>query len=440
LVRLDFGARGVIRAALARLFGRPPMLSAPSGAPDPIDPNALARSPDPVVREAVAAGAETPPELLYFLARDPAPAVRAAVARNPATPRKADLLLALDDQPAIRTLIAEKMAAHVEAHGRDEAAQLWQLTVSVLEALAQDDLPGVRRHVAELARGLDRLPVEIVTRLGADRVVEIALPALAYPGTIPDPDLVEIVVKAPDPRVVGAVARRPAIGAAVSERIVASGDTAAIETLLQNRSAEIASVVLDAVIERAPPVTSWHAPLVHRPSLTAFAVRRLAGFVGETLLGVLKQRSDLAPLEPGVAEVIMPVAPPSLITVTLVESAETPLARARRHYAQGTLSEDLIGAALGADQDFVIAALALRARLLPAVVAKILVSHSAKGLTALAWKAGYTMRLALQLQIRLARLPPKARLNASRGGSFPLTPAEMEWQIEFFQSLVPAGM
>lgn len=432
----------MIRAALARLFKRPPTRQVRFDAADPIAPETLARSPDPVVREAVAASVETPPELLYFLARDPAPEVRAALARNPATPRKADLLLALDDRPAIRTSIAEKMAVHVQDHGRDEAAQLWQLTVSVLEALAQDDLPGVRRHVAELARGLDRLPAEIVTRLGADRVAEIALPALAYPGTIPDPALVEIVVRAPDPRVVGAVARRPAIGAAVAERIVASGDDAAIEILLQNHSADITPVVLDAVIDRAPQVTSWHEPLVHRASLTEQAVGRLAGFVGNALLGVLKQRSDLAPgvIDATVTEVIMPAAPPPIVTVTLVDSAETPLARARRHYAQGTLSEELIGTALGADQDFVIAALALRARLLPAVVAKILVSHSAKGLTALTWKAGYTMRLALALQIRLARLPPKSRLNASRGGSFPLTPAEMEWQIEFFQSLVPAGL
>jgi len=430
----------MIRTALTRLFGRRepvPVATAVAAAPDTLlDPKILARSPDVVVRQAVAAAPDSAPELLYFLARDPAPAVRSAVARNPATPRHADLLLALDDVPEIRTLIAEKMGRHLREHGREETAQLWQLTVSVLDALAHDNLPSVRYLVAEMARGLDRMPVTIVTTLGRDRTADVAVPALGYPGAIPDPELIEIVAHAPDPRIVSAVARRPALGAAVSAKIVESDDSLAIETLLQNRSAEIPTIVLDAVIERAPSHETWHEPLVQRPSLTESAATRLAQFVAERLAKMLLARTDLAPA---------PKAPPprdsaAIVTVTVSTADETPLGRARRHYAHGTLTEDLVSQALGSDQDFIIAALALRSRLKPAVVNKIIVSHSAKGLTALAWKAGYSMRLAALMQVRLAHLPPKSRLNATSGGSYPLTPAEMEWQIEFFQSLVPAGM
>ena len=72
------------------------------------------------------------------------------------------------------------------------------------------------------------------------------------------------------------------------------------------------------------------------------------------------------------------------------------------------------------------------------VVAKMLSSNSAKGLTALAWKSGFSMRLSLQMQLRLARLPPKARLNPSTVG-FPMTQKAMDWQIEFFRSLAEAN-
>jgi len=438
----------MIRTALARLFGRRPTVPPP---PAGIDPKALARSPDPAVRQAVAGAANTLPELLYFLARDPVPAVRSAVANNHATPRKADLLLALDDVPEIRTLIAEKIAAQVRPDGPSETAQLWQLTVSVLEALAHDNLPSVRHLIAEMARGLDRMPVGIVTTLGRDRIADVAVPALGYPGTIPDRDLVEIVAQAPDPRVVGAVARRPAIGPSVAERIVDSDDSAAIAALLQNRSAEIPPMILDGVIERAPPIEAWHEPLVHRPVLSESAAMRLASFVADRLVRVLQSRTDLDSATTNAIATLLrdrpagpPPPPPSASGGTIVmtgsEPGDSPLSRARHHFANGTLSEEIVAAALGVDQDFVIAALALRSRLKPAVVNKIFVSHSAKGLTALAWKAGYSMRLASQLQVRLAHLPPKSRLNASSGGSYPLTPAEMEWQIEFFQSLVPAGM
>jgi uncharacterized protein (DUF2336 family) len=425
----------MIRTALTRLFARrPAALPLPPG----IDPKTLARSPDPIMRRAVAAAEETLPELLYFLARDRDPAVRLAIARNRATPRQADLLLALDEVPEIRTLIAEKIAGTVEADSHAETTQLWQLTVSVLEALARDNVPSVRRLVAEMARGLARMPLGIVTSLGRDRVADVAVPALGYPGTLPDQYLAEIVDQAPDPRVIGAVAGRPALGPRVAERIVDSGNTAAIRVLLENRTAEIPPLILDGVIERASPVETWHEALVRRPVLSENAAIRLAGFVADRLVRVLQGRTDLDPETTRAIATLLDDRPPGSSRAD--EQDGNPLARARFHYANGTLGEDVVTAALGIDQDFVIAALALRSRLPPSVVNKILVSHSAKGLTALSWKAGYTMRLAFQLQLKMARLPPKSRLNANRGGSYPLTPEEMEWQIEFFRSLVPAGM
>ncbi|MEI9987802.1 MAG: DUF2336 domain-containing protein [Aliidongia sp.] len=342
----------MIRTALSRLFGRRERMPAALG---DIDPKVLARSPDPVVRHAVASAADTLPELLYFLARDRVPEVRLAVAGNPATPRKADLLLALDEVPEIRTLIAEKIAAHVHGSGREETAQLWQLTVSVLEALAQDRMPNVRHLVAEMARGLERMPVGIVTNLGRDRVADVAVPALSYPGAIPEHDLVEIVVQAPDPRIIGAVARRSSVGPRLAEKIVEHGDEAAITSLLQNHNAEISSIVLEGVVERARPIESWHEPLVERPTLTESAAMRLASFVAERLVRVLQNRTDLdtattnaiaavlherASVAP--AATTMAATPTVTVSVSVTDSSESPLSRARRHYANGTMTEDLV--------------------------------------------------------------------------------------------------
>ncbi len=57
---------------------------------------------------------------------------------------------------------------------------------------------------------------------------------------------------------------------------------------------------------------------------------------------------------------------------------------------------------------------------------------SAKGMTAVTWKAGLSMRLAQQLQLRLARIAPGSVLKPAAGGKFPLSEDEMGWQIEFF--------
>jgi hypothetical protein len=77
-------------------------------------------------------------------------------------------------------------------------------------------------------------------------------------------------------------------------------------------------------------------------------------------------------------------------------------------------------------------ALSLLAELSPEVVGKAVSMGSAKGVTALAWRAGLGMRTAVQLQLRLARVPPAKVLQARGGTDYPLNEDEMRWQIEFF--------
>ena len=438
----------MLRDAITRLFGRLTGERAPS---IPFDQaKDLARDRDPAVRRSVALDPEAAPELLFFLARDRSPLVRTAVAAHPRTPRQADLLLALDEQPEIRTLVAEKIARQAKQLSSHESAQLWQLTIQVLEALARDDLPRVRQLVAESARGITAVPAEMMTELGRDRTSAVAVPALGFVGPIADKDLVDIVEKAPDEAVIGAVARRPAIGAKVAEAVVEHGKAPSVAILLANKKATIAPETLERVVDRAAPVEMWHQPLVDRPHLTDGAAVRLASFVADKLLDVLRSRPDLDPETNAAIEIIIhereaapgvgPTATIAMGPITSGFDENHPVSRARRLYGTGMLNEDAVLDSLDADRDFLIAALSLRARLAPAVVAKILASHSAKGLTALTWKAGFTMRLAAQLQLRVARLPPKARLVAGAGGTFPLSAAELEWQIEFFQTLVPHGI
>jgi uncharacterized protein (DUF2336 family) len=396
----------------------------------------LARSGDPDDRRRVALDPDVRPELLYFLARDASASVRAAVAAHPSTPRQADMILALDESPEVRTVVAEKVTQQIESIPADNSAQLWQLSVQLLEALARDDLTKVRQIVAETARGLEKIPRTVAFALARDREAEVAVPALGYPGHFDDEELIEIVEGAHDPRIVGAVAQRPRIGARVSEAVVEAGDERAIALLLGNQSAEIAPQTFDKVVARAPQVKAWQELLVKRPDLPEKAAAKLGSFVSHALGDILLARSKPEATGNGGKAVARPA---EAIVPEVIVPNEAPLARAKRLQAEKKLTEDAIVDALGLDQDFVIAALSLRASLAPAVVQKILASHSAKGMTALAWKAGCTMRLAVQLQTRVGRLAPKARLTSTAGGGWPMTPDELSWQIEFFRSLVAAG-
>lgn len=416
---------GLLRRLATRLFGG----FGPAAPLSESQAKADARHRDPARRRRVAADSQVAPELLYYLARDVSPVVRLAVAQNPRTPRQADLMLAVDEQAEIRTAIARKVTGQLGSMPRDDRAQIWQLTLSLLEALARDDLSGVRQLVAESARDLARLPPALACTLARDREASVAVPALGYPGRLADQELVEVVVGAHDQRIIGAVARRPSIGAIVSDAVVERGDESAIGILLENRTAEIRPVTLEGVIDRAPGVRSWHEALVARPDLTRIGADRLAQFVEPRLVAQLEARPDLnrGPEPPAAAEAAD--ADPSGEA-----PREDPAARAARLHADGGLSEEVVIEAIGTDLDFLLAALALKSRLPPAAVAKIFAANSANAFTALAWRAGYSMRLALQLQLRIGRLPHKARLGAVEGG-WPLSRDEMTVQIEFFRSL-----
>jgi hypothetical protein len=117
-------------------------------------------------------------------------------------------------------------------------------------------------------------------------------------------------------------------------------------------------------------------------------------------------------------------------------AAESPAKRAKRLLDAGSLEDEALTRALNSgDRDLVRHGLALRAELSIGLVDHILTARSAKGVTALAWKAGCSMRFASQLQLRMGGISPAQALNPRAGTDYPLTTDEMTWQIEFFQSL-----
>jgi uncharacterized protein (DUF2336 family) len=261
---------------------------------------------------------------------------------------------------------------------------------------------------------------------------------LGYPGTFLDEELAEIVRGAHDARIVTAVAKRPNIGATVSEAVVERGDEAPIAALLANRTAEIAPETLDLVAQRSNGSASWGEPLAKRRQLNDRGAEQLSSHLSNSLRDRPEAVPEPAPLGAKLHERLVQNSddPTILLSSELIEPDDDAARRVRQLEANQALTEDLVIEALGSDMNFAVASLALRARIAEAVVHKIFGSHSAKGLVSLAWRAGYSMRLAIQLQTRVGRLPPKSRLT-SAGDSWPLGTDEMAWQIEFYRTLVP---
>lgn len=87
--------------------------------------------------------------------------------------------------------------------------------------------------------------------------------------------------------------------------------------------------------------------------------------------------------------------------------------------------EQLTDALLAGDNGFVRSALAARAKIGADRSDRILASQSGKAVTALVWKAGFSMRTAVAVQMRLARLPNDRVMNAKDGVDYPVGPEEL---------------
>lgn len=430
----------------------------------------MARSKDADVRRQLARRDDARPELLYYLATDAVPEVRREIAANGQTPRQADLVLSGDGDPEVRTGLARKIARLAPGLSADRLDQIERMTLDVLEALARDQTTAVRRILADELQSVATAPASVINRLARDVELSVCGPILRNSPILTDDDLLDIIRHGTPDGALSAIAQRANVGTGVADAIAASDDDAAIATLLDNQSAQIREETLDRVIDRAPQHEPWHGPLVRRPLLPARAAARLASFVADSLLQALRSRTDLGQdAARQIAESVrVRLSRQPAGTVTLANGAagpsgggefdppwaladdpapaaaagpgatpgkpgERPADRAKRLLAEGKLDETVVATGLAdGDRAFVTAALAERIGVPPATIERVLATHSARAVTAMVWRSGLSMRLARQIQLRLAQIAPKDALVARNGSDYPLSERDMRWQLEFF--------
>ncbi len=444
------------------------------------------RGLDETARVRLGANLTTSAEILLRLAIDPSVTVRAALALNPSAPPSALGVLARDADDRVRVLLARKLAMLVPCLTETEQSRLNQQTIAALAHLIADTAVRVRAAIAEVVKDMPSAPRALVLRLARDTAIAVSEPVIRLSPLLTQADLLGLLA-ANAPAVALAVARRPDLAEDVADALAATADDAAIRVMLLNHSAQIRESTLDALIARAADHVGWHAPLVRRPKLSARAAEALSRIVADTLLGELASRADLPDAVTTelharlTARLLLPPAPqPSAATPTDAASrtddatptnaptptgaatptgaptstgaptwtgalawpdAPTPataLSDARARAGEGHLTEADMLAVAGRGEAHVAAAMLAVAAAVPlALVERVATLRSAKGVVSLVWKAGFNMRLAIPLQVLLARLGPGTLLAPSPSGGFPLAVEEMRWQLEFLARAAP---
>ncbi len=387
----------------------------------------MAQNTKMAVRQQLARSPDSKAEVLYFLAEDEEPKIRRAIAQNPSTPVQAAIILSTDEDDEVRSEIARKIGRLLPDLSEPERERTRDIALQVLETLAQDQLARIRAIVAEEIKRSPDVPRAIVKRLAHDVVAIVSAPVLEYSPLLDDADLREIIAAGTATEALQAIARRADLSEEVSDDVVATFDAAAVATLLANKSAQIREETLDAIIESAAEIETWHEPLVMRPELSVRAIRRIAGFVASALIEVLASKHEID--EDFRRELR------AKVQVRIEDSEDEDSAAIAKTVAKlhkdGALDDDALQAAIeNGQRDFAVQALAVKSGLAAAKIERMLATKDGKVVTSLSWRAGFSMRTAMMVQSSIARVPPPKMLHARNGTDYPMSPDDMEWQIE----------
>ncbi len=384
---------------------------------------------DEATRVRLAASATTSPAMLSQLAEDPAAVVRAAVAMNAACGTEADRILTADDDERVRALLASRVAHLLPGLSQAERSRAAAHVRAILATLVEDEAVRVRAAISEAIKEMPGAPRELILRLAHDQALPVSDPVIRLSPLLTDADLLTLLATPAHPLTAVSVAGRVGLSAAVANAVVAHARGPAIRTLLANRSAAIQEATLDALVGQAADNADWHDPLVRRPSLSAKAAKALSSLVTAQLLELLSRRTDLDPTI--AADLARAAARATPVSKTGSEGDEAVLASVRRLNAANALNEAaLLDAARMGDHRRIAAIIAVASGVPLPAVDRAGFLRNAKALVSLAWKAGFTMRSGSIVQAMLGQLGPGMMLIPATDGAYPLSPDEMEWQIE----------
>tara|TARA_B100000315_G_scaffold227586_1_gene235660 strand:- start:4809 stop:6086 length:1278 start_codon:yes stop_codon:yes gene_type:complete len=385
-------------------------------------------------RQKLAAHEDLEPEILYFFATDDAPEVRREVAENRGTPLQADIILSKDPDEEVRCELAFKIGRLVPELDPEENEQLTEMALEVLEILANDELPRVRAIIAEELKSASNVPKRIVRHLAEDLEDIVSVPILEYSPLLSEADLLEIIARGMKARALVAVAKRRNVSEPVVDAVVAKKDKESTKALLENATSVISERTFDKISEEAEDNNEWHNAMVYRDGLPVRTVMRIATFVSAALMErLIEKNSRQKDLVEKLRKTVRERIEKGELGEDVDDGVKPAIERVEEDHKKGLLNEELIDKALvESDTSYVRYALIQLAELPKDTVSKMLNTGSSKAITALVWKAGLSMSMAVKIQEKIGRLSGKKVMRPTSDGGYPLTKDDLDWYMESF--------
>ena len=405
--------------------------------PDPAryeEEKAIAMSDDITGRLHLASASDTHKEILYYMAtHDDAPEIRKAVALNPSTPPQASKTLSTDKDIDVRFAIAQRLMELLPTLDEHEHSQLYAFTVQALGDLALDEVLKIRKAMAETLKDIAQTPPKIAGQLARDIEREVSEPILRFCAALSDEDLLDILKSHPASWALQAIASRDDVSEPVSHAVIESDDRKAGMLLIQNQSAQISKDTLSIIIEKSKEFTEWQQPVATRHTLSRDMAKQLSSFVGEALRDFLKKREffDDETTE-DIAQTIERRVEFESKNKKAKDNDKPASERVAEYIKEDKLDDEVLSDAIAMrDYAFIYAALEQLTEIKTAKIKDIFAMHKGKPIVALCWKAGLSMRIALQLQQTMGHVQPKELVYPRNGTDYPISEEDLNWQIDF---------
>jgi uncharacterized protein (DUF2336 family) len=196
-----------------------------------------------------------------------------------------------DPRPDSRIDVARKVATGLDQSELSEAEK--RLAIDILRAMARDAETRVRLAIAETLKNSEAMPRDLAVTLAKDEAI-VATPLLQSSPMLTDEDLIAVLAEGQGEKQV-AVAGRAGVSETVSAAVVATGNAAAVTTLVANDGAKISEATFSEALDRYAEFDTIKSNLVMRAELPVTIAERLVAMVSDKLKVELVQRHPVSP-------------------------------------------------------------------------------------------------------------------------------------------------
>jgi uncharacterized protein (DUF2336 family) len=245
-----------------------------------------------------------------------------------------------DPRPETRITVARNVASGFDDSSLSESEKA--IAIDILRAMARDAETRVRAAISDTLKSNEAVPRDIALTLAKDEVAIVANPVLRASPVLSDDDLLAVLAEGRGDKQI-AIAARPMVSQTVSAAVVATGNAAAVTTLVTNEGANIGEDAMADALDRYAEFDTIKSGLVGRAELPITIAERLVAMVSDKLKVELVRKH---PVSPEIAADVL-LAAREQATVRILPGASNDLpALVRQLKNRGRLTPSLILRAL----------------------------------------------------------------------------------------------